>query len=217
MTYIKICGIKTEEQALGAAAAGADYIGMVFAASPRQVTPAAAMKITAALKTHHTAVKTVGVFVNMPAPIVQKLVDTCGLDWAQIHGTEPWELCREIARPVIKVARVARNYSPDIICHNFELGKKLLAGRELLFMLDTSAKDKYGGTGETFDWDQARQIAEKYPVIIAGGLNPENVSAAIKVIKPWGVDVSTGVETNGVKDMKKIEAFITAVRRADGR
>jgi phosphoribosylanthranilate isomerase len=217
MTIIKICGIKTEEQALGAAAAGADYIGMVFATSPRQITPATAMKITSALKTHHLKVKTVGVFVNMPAPIVQKLVDTCGLDWAQMHGNEPWEYCLELARPVIQVARVARNYNPEFINKNFEYGKKLLAGRELLFMLDTSVKDKFGGTGRAFDWSQARVIAEKFPVIVAGGLNPGNVAAAIEMLKPWGVDVSSGVETNGVKDVVKIEKFIKAVREADGR
>jgi phosphoribosylanthranilate isomerase len=217
MTFIKICGIKTEEQALGAAAAGADFIGMVFATSPRQVTPGNAMKITATLKKHFPKVKTAGVFVNMPAPIVQKLVDTCGLDLAQMHGDEPWEYCLELARPVIQVARVARNYSPEFICKNFEYGKKLLAERELLFMLDTSVKDKFGGTGRTFDWSQARVIAEKFPVIVAGGLNPGNVAAAIEMLKPWGVDVSSGVETEGTKDMKKIEAFIKAVRDADGR
>jgi phosphoribosylanthranilate isomerase len=217
MTFIKICGIKTEEQALGAAAAGADFIGMVFATSPRQITPATAKKINAAVKSRYPKVKTAGVFVNMPALIVQKLVDTCSLDWAQMHGDEPWEYCLELARPVIQVVRVARNYSPEIICKNFALGKKLLAGRELLFMLDTSVKDKFGGTGRAFDWSQARQIAEKYPVIVAGGLNPKNVAAAIEMLKPWGVDVSSGVETDGVKDMGKIELFVKAVREADGR
>lgn len=217
MTYIKICGIKTEEQALDAAEAGADYIGMVFTTSPRQVTPVQAKKIIAILKLSYPMVKTVGVFVNMAAPRVQSLAEKCNLDYVQLHGNEPWESCLEIARPIIKVARVARNYSPDFICKNFEYGKKLLAGRKLLFMLDTSAKDKFGGTGRTFDWSQAHVIAEKFPVIVAGGLNPDNVTAAIEMIKPWGVDVSSGVETKGVKDMKKIKKFIKAVREADGK
>lgn len=215
MTFIKICGIRTEEQALAAARGGANFIGFVLAPSPRQVTPAAVRKMTAVLKKHHPGVKTVGVFVNMPAPVVQKMVDACGLDWAQIHGTEPWELCKELARPVIKVARLARRYSPDIICETFEYGQKLLAGQDLLFMLDTSAKDKYGGTGLTFDWNQARQIAARYPVIIAGGLNPENVGAAINTIRPCGVYVSTGIETSGVKDLEKMKKFIEAVRQCD--
>ncbi len=216
MTYIKICGIKTEEQALAAAKAGADFIGMVFTTSPRQVTPAAAKKIVAALKKHYPKVKTVGVFVNVSATIMQNIADKTGLDYLQLHGNEVWQVCLDLARPVIKVARVARNYNPETICKNFEYGKKLLEGKGLLFMLDTSAKDKFGGTGRAFDWHQARVIAEKFPVIVAGGLNPENVAAAIEMLAPWGVDVSSGVETEGVKDMKKIEKFIRAVRDADG-
>jgi phosphoribosylanthranilate isomerase len=217
MTYIKICGIKTEEQALVAAKAGADFIGMVFAESPRQVTPATVMNITASLKKNNVKVRTAGVFVNTPAPIVKKIAASCKLDWVQIHGNEPWEYCLELARPVIKVIRVARNYSPKIICDNLAYGEKLLSKQEHLFMLDTSAKDKYGGSGVTFDWSQARIIAQQFPVIVAGGLNPENAAAAIEMIAPWGVDVSSGVETNGVKDIKKIEKFIKAVREADGR
>jgi phosphoribosylanthranilate isomerase len=216
MTYVKICGIKTKEQALAAAKAGADFIGMVFTTSPRQITLAAGKKISAALKTRYPKVKTVGVFVNYPLGLLKMTAERCGLDWIQMHGTEPWETCRELDRPVIKVARVARNYSPETICETFEYGKKLLAGRQLLFMLDTSSKDIFGGTGQAFDWSQARIIAEKFPVIVAGGLNPKNVAAAIEMITPWGVDVSTGVETEGVKDMKKIEKFIKAVRDADG-
>jgi phosphoribosylanthranilate isomerase len=217
MTHIKICGLKNEELALAAAAAGADFIGMVFTASPRQITPAAAKKITSALKNNYPAVKTVGVFVNTPSPIIQATADSCRLDYIQMHGTEPWEAALELARPVIKVARVARNYHPETICKTFEYGQKLLAGRELLFMLDTSDKDKFGGTGTKFDWSQAKLISARFRVIVAGGLNPENVAAAIEMLEPWGVDVSSGVETDGIKDMKKIKKFIDAVRQADGR
>jgi phosphoribosylanthranilate isomerase len=217
MTYVKICGIKNKEQALAAAKAGADFIGMVFTTSPRQITLDAGKKICVAIKTHYPKVKTVGVFVNYPLALLQMTADRCGLDWVQMHGTEPWEFCKELDRPVIKVARVARNYSPETICETFEYGKKLLADRKLLFMLDTSSKDKFGGTGQAFDWSQARTIAERFPVIVAGGLNPENVAAAIEMIAPWGVDVSTGVETKGAKDMEKIHRFIQAVRDADGK
>ncbi len=215
MTYIKVCGVKNEETALAAAEAGADFIGMVFTTSPRQIKPATGKKITTALKKKYPKVKTVGVFVNMPIGTMQNIADTCKLDWIQLHGNEPWQYCLELGRPVIKVFRVARNYSPEHICNNMSYGLKLLAGKELLFMLDTSAKDKYGGTGKTFDWEQARVIAERYPVIVAGGLNPQNVAAAIEMISPWGVDVSSGVETKGVKDLKKIKEFIKAVREAD--
>jgi phosphoribosylanthranilate isomerase len=217
MTYIKICGIKTEEHALAAAKAGADFIGMVFTTSPRQVTPVAARKIVATLKKAYPKIKTVGVFVNTSAAIVQNTAESCDLDWVQLHGNEPWQYCLELARPVIKVIRVARNYSPAIICDNLTLGSKLLAGQPYLFMLDTSVKDKFGGTGSAFDWSQARLIAERFPVIVAGGLNPQNVAAAVEMIAPWGVDVSSGVETKGVKDLSKIGKFIKAVRDADGK
>jgi phosphoribosylanthranilate isomerase len=217
MTYIKICGLKNEEQALAAAEAGADFIGVVFTTSPRQVTPASAKKIAVAVKKNYPKVKTVGVFVNMAAARVKSFADKCDLDWVQLSGNEPWQYCLELELPLIKVVRVARNYSPEIIRENFTLGSKILAGQPYLFMLDTSAKDKYGGTGSAFDWNQAKVIAERFPVIVAGGLNPENVSAAIEMIKPWGVDVSSGVETRGLKDVKKIEQFIKAVRQADGK
>lgn len=215
MTHIKICGIKTEEHALAAAKAGADFIGMVFTPSKRQITTGKAKEIIATLKRNYPEVKTVGVFVNTSSARIQNIADECGLDYIQLHGNEPWEACREISRPIIKVARVARSYDPKVICDNFAYGKNLLQGKELLFMLDTSAKDKFGGTGRAFDWSQARIIAEKFQIIVAGGLNPENVTAAIEMISPWGVDVSSGVETKGEKDVKKIEKFIKAVRQAD--
>ena len=215
MTAIKICGIKNEEHALAAAGAGADFIGLVFANSPRQVTPALAEKIVSALKKNRARVKAVGVFVNMPAPTVREIADTCHLDWAQMSGDEPWEYCLELSRPVIKVIRMSRDNQPEPVIQHLANGTQIMAGQKHMFLLDSNAREKYGGTGLTFDWNLARPIAEKFPVIIAGGLNPENVGRAIKLIKPWGVDVSTGVETKGAKDMKKIFKFIEAVRKAD--
>jgi phosphoribosylanthranilate isomerase len=215
MTFIKICGIKNEELALATAEAGADFIGMVFAESPRQVTPAIAAKIVSSLKKSRAKVRVVGVFVNTPAPTARKIADSCRLDWVQLSGDEPWEYCLELARPVIKVIRVSRNYRPEQACADMAYGAKLLSGQKYIFLLDSNAGEKYGGTGMTFDWNLARPIAERFPIIIAGGLSPGNVGRAIKLIKPWGVDVSTGVETKGVKDMKKIVNFIEAVRKAD--
>ncbi|MGD1119049.1 MAG: phosphoribosylanthranilate isomerase [Dehalococcoidales bacterium] len=215
MTAIKICGIRTEEHALAAAQAGADFIGLVFASSPRQVTPALAEKIVAALKKSGAGVKTVGVFVNMPAPTVRKIANACRLDWVQVSGEEPWEYCLELYHPVIKATKVSHRQSAEPVNQALAKGNKILAGRQHLFLLDTGDPEKRGGTGKTFDWNAAGTIAEKYPVIIAGGLKPENVGTAIKLIKPWGVDVSSGVETNGAKDMKKITEFINAVRDAD--
>jgi phosphoribosylanthranilate isomerase len=215
MTMVKICGIKTEEHALLAAEAGADYIGLVFASSPRQVTPAQAEKIVAALKKNRSQAKAVGVFVNMPTPTVRKITDTCHLDWAQMSGDEPWEYCLDLSRPVIKVIKIGHDNRPESVSQRLVSGEQILADKKHMFLLDANDGNKYGGTGLTFDWNLAKPIAEQFPVIIAGGLNPENVGRAIKLIRPWGVDVSTGVETKGVKDMKKVFRFIEAVREAD--
>jgi phosphoribosylanthranilate isomerase len=217
MTAVKICGIKTVEFALATAGSGADIIGLVFAGSPRQVTPAVAGKIVAALEKNRLPVKTAGVFVNMPAQIVNKIADSCRLDWVQLSGDETWEYCRNIAYPIIKAVRLNRNSKAEAVIKNLERGAQVLAGQKYTFLLDSGAGDKYGGTGTAFDWTLAKPAAERFPVIIAGGLDPQNVNQVIRLIKPWGVDVSTGVETEGVKDMNKIVEFIETVRQADAR
>jgi len=215
MTRVKICGIRNEEQAIAAAKAGADFIGVVFVPSPRQVTPDIAVKIKAALKKREARTETVGVFVNVHAGTVNRVAEMCGLDRAQLSGDEPWEYCREIDKPIIKTIRVTRNQPPEQVMKDIDYGMRILKGREIIILLDTSVPERYGGTGETFDWELARPIAQEFPVVIAGGLTPDNVLQAIKEIAPWGVDVSTGVETGGVKDLKKMKRFIATVRQAD--
>lgn len=216
MTHIKICGIREEVHALAAVEAGADFIGLVFAPSRRQVTPAKAYHIVSTIKKTPNLVKVVGVFVNMPAAEVNKIADFCALDRVQLSGDEPWEYCRKITRPIIKAIRVGRQSSDDI-CAELALGAKMLSTRMFIGLLDSQVKDKYGGTGMTFDWRLAQQIAERFPVIIAGGLAPDNVAQAIEIVAPWGVDVSSGTEVRGVKDVAKIRAFIEAVRWADAQ
>ena len=216
MTHIKICGIKQEAHAITIAKAGVDFMGMVFATSPRQISPQYAKKIIDLLRLKENSTEVVGVFVNTTAATVKRIADTCDLDWVQLNGDEPWEYCRELNRPVIKVVRVSRNFKPETIIANLERGEKALAKQKHLFLIDSNSPEKYGGTGQPFNWDLARPIAEKFPVIIAGGLNPDNVKEAIQTIKPWGVDVSSGVETGGAKDPDKIVKFIEAVRSTDG-
>ena len=215
MTHIKICGIKEETHAVELAKAGIDFIGLVFASSPRQVTKAQAKKIAAAVKSIKSNTEVVGVFVNTPAPTIKKIVETCDLDRVQLSGDEPWALCRELDLPIIKVIRVSRNYKAEQICADLEYGDKLLSKQKHVFLLDANARDKYGGSGMKFDWKLAVPIARQLPVIVAGGLTPDNVKEAIRLIKPWGVDVSSGVETKGVKDIEKIRKFIENVREAD--
>ncbi len=216
MTHIKICGIREETHALVVAEAGADFIGLVFVPSPRQVTPYHAKKIVSALKKNRTSLEVVGIFVNTPVAKVKKIADFCHLDWVQLSGDEPWEYCHELAMPVIKVVRMSRCCKPEQICANLNYGTRILATQKHLFLLDSGAKDKYGGTGQTFSWKLAKPIAEKFPVIVAGGLTPRNVAVAIRTASPWGVDVSSGVETGGAKDVVKIRKFIEAVRKTDG-
>jgi phosphoribosylanthranilate isomerase len=215
MTKIKICGIKTEEQAIVAAEAGADFIGLVFALSPRQITTNKAEKIVSTLKKSGAKTEAIGVFVNAHAGTINRIAEKCRLDRVQLSGDEPWEYCREINKPIVKVMRVSRNKRPEQVCKDLKYGTKLLKEREMVFLLDSNAREKYGGTGMKFDWKLAVPIAREFPVIIAGGLNPDNVDTAIKLISPWGVDVSTGVETRGVKDIEKIKRFIKAVKEAD--
>ena len=215
MTRVKICGIKQKTHALAVVEAGGDFIGLVFAPSQRQVTPTRAGEIVSAVKSHSHAIEVVGVFVNMPAPKVNMIASSCHLDWVQLSGDEPWEYCRQIAKPLIKAVRIRAGQQPEQICADLATGEQTLSSQRHLYLLDSQVKGRYGGTGTTFDWSLARQVAERFPVIIAGGLTPENVAQVIEMVAPWGVDVSSGVEVGGVKDIGKIRAFIEAVRRAD--
>ena len=215
MTRVKICGIKEEAHALAAAEAGADFIGLVFAPSRRQVTPTQAEKIATAVKQIGHTTEIVGVFVNMPAAEVNRIADFCHLDWVQLSGDEPWEYCADITLPVIKAIRVSKQEPPSEIYSALSAGEKALDTRKHAYLLDSHIKGRYGGTGIPFDWRLARQAAKDFPVIIAGGLTPENVDRAIKLVKPWGVDTSSGVEVGGFKHVARIRAFTKAIRRTD--
>jgi len=213
-TRIKVCGIKEKSHALGTSKAGADFIGLVMASSPRQVTVAQAREIVSVIKECGKASEAVGVFVNMPAPAVNRIAQDCNLDWVQLSGNETWGYCQMIKRPLIKVLHIA-GQSPEEIGDYLARGCEALSGQRYLYLLDSKVEDRYGGTGITFDWNLAGAVARRFPVIIAGGLTPQNVGEAIKAVAPWGVDVSSGVEVEGVKSINQIKAFIEAVRRAD--
>jgi phosphoribosylanthranilate isomerase len=214
MTRIKICGIREEVHALAAVEAGADFIGFIFVPTRRQVSPAKAHEIINIVKKSSRAIKPVGVFVDTPASEVNKIADFCGLDWVQLSGNESWEYCRQITRPIIKAIRIGQQLGEEI---NAELttGLKTLSPQKFITLFDSQVEGKYGGTGTTFNWKLAQQVTKEFPVIIAGGLNSENVAQAIEIAAPWGVDISSGVETDGTKDIAKIKTFIEAVRRTD--
>lgn len=211
MTKVKICGITDVSYARAAIEAGADLIGVVFAPSLRQVTHEKAKEIAAAVKER---VPVVGVFVNMPAATVNSVAYSCGLDWVQLSGDEGWEYCQEIEKPVIKAIHISPEWGEKELLAHLEEGERRLSSKPHVYLLDTLVENKYGGTGQAFSWEVASGAVAKFPIIVAGGLNPENVGQVVSGLRPWGVDVSSGVESEGVKDVNKIKAFIQAVRSA---
>jgi len=200
---IKICGITRLEDAMAAATMGADALGFVFAASPRRILPERAREIIAKLPPF---LQTVGVFVNASAEEVARTASWCGLNVLQFHGNESVDYCRRFAQKVIKAQRV-RNQG-DLS------GLSAYTGVTAALLLDTFVSGMSGGTGTTFDWELARQARQYGRIIVAGGLTPENVAAAISKAKPYGVDASSGLEKSpGVKDHDKMRQFIKNVRQ----
>ncbi|MDD5704213.1 MAG: phosphoribosylanthranilate isomerase [Dehalococcoidales bacterium] len=213
MIRTKICGLTEIDTAVAAALAGADYLGIVMAPSPRRITPDKALEIASAVHCLPSPPEIVGVFVNSPAEEVNSLAETCRLDRIQLSGDETWEYCRELKKPVIKAIHISGQSRAEEIMEDMQEGYRLLSGTSLVCLLDTWSESARGGTGRSFDWRLAGEIAAKFPVFIAGGLTPANIENLVQELRPWGVDVSSGVETEGKKDLRKIREFI---RRSKG-
>jgi len=196
MVKVKICGITNVDDALAASDLGVDALGFVFyRESPRHVSPDQAREIIRRLPSFIT---TVGVFVDMPPGEVEAIMCHASLDVAQLHGHELPEAC-ELARRVIKAIRVKELSDLEPLKHY----------RVSAFLLDTYTQEFFGGTGQIFNWDIALDAKQYGKIIVAGGLNPDNVAKAVQWVRPYGVDVSSGVEERkGKKDHRKMGLFI---------
>ena len=206
-TRIKICGITREQDAAAAVAAGADALGLVFyAPSPRHVTPQRAAQLVAHLPAFVTSV---GLFVNEPPDVVRSVLAQVRLDLLQFHGDENSAYCSQFGRPWIKAARVKRGLDLLEYARAFATAS---GASGLLLDADVAG---YGGGGKTFDWSLIPPSLP-LPLILSGGLHPGNVAQAVRAVRPWAVDVSSGVEAaRGIKDEQKITEFIAGVRDAD--
>ena len=211
MTKVKICGIRNLEDAQVASDAGADFIGLVFVPGRRRrLDLEAARDIVAGLKSSGPHVpQVVGLFADQPLEEVNQIIETCNLDLAQLCGAETLDYCRETGAKVIKVLHVPHLPAEPLPAE--ELAERIEAHREAgnIVTLDRLVEGLQGGTGEGFDWSIAARLARRgNSFLLAGGLSPENVAQAVSRVGPWGVDVSSGVETDGVKDHQKIRDFI---------
>lgn len=226
---VKICGLQTAEHALAAAVAGAHLIGLVFAPSRRRITLDQATAITAAVRNHPAGlgVGVVGLFVNEQPSQINRVVERCNLDYVQLSGTETPDQSEGICRPILKTVRLNGTSVEQAWIDLAQVGAVTLSpttpsttpvppARIRLapcpIIVDAHINGAYGGTGHLADWDRARIFATEQSILLAGGLTAANVASAIVVVQPWGVDVSSGVESNGSKSSHLIEQFVSAVR-----
>lgn len=203
MTRVKICGITREEDLLACVEAGADMVGFVFADSPRRVTPERAAELIRLVPPLHMS--TVGVFVDAPLDEVQRIIEVCPLDYVQLHGSESPDYCRSLGAAAIKAVRVRS--AADTA--------RLAAYSVRTFLLDAFDPERAGGTGHTFDHALALDALKFGRIIIAGGLDQANVAGIIRRVRPWGVDVSSGVEKEkGIKDHDLVRSFVRTAKEA---
>ncbi|MBG92443.1 MAG: hypothetical protein CL792_00465 [Chloroflexi bacterium] len=245
MTLVKICGNQTPDDIRFAASVGADFVGIVFAKSNRQVSVTQAHTMMRSLDEplesnefslppsvlndnnsdgtswfdqgalvieNYLKIKkplTVGVFADQPIEQINEIVEELGIDLVQFSGSESWSDCLLVTKQVIKVVHVNDASTP------FEIEEKIKLGFSIGLGLDSSSGKYGGGSGESFDWDIAEHISGKWPIMLSGGLNINNVTEAIHKVSPWMVDVSSGTETDGKKDYVLVEKFINTVHSVD--
>lgn len=207
--HVKICGVRALDEALAAVDAGADMLGFNFyPPSPRYVEPSTCADLIAVLHRRGLSVTTVGVFVNAPVKAITAILDECSLDLAQLSGDEPPALVEALGARAFKAVRPQTTEAARAALDRYPRRATPPA-----LLIDTAHRGAYGGTGQTGNWALARWLATRAPIMLAGGLHPENVTGALRQVRPWGVDVASGVESEpGRKDPAKIVAFVRAVR-----
>ncbi len=215
LVKVKICSVQRVEDALTAAEAGADFIGLVFVPNRRRrVTLAQAARIAAAVRDRFDhPPKVVGLFADQPLAEVREAAAACGLDAAQLCGAESPEYCDASPVPVFKAVHVPAGTMASAEVEDLAERVRLLRDRGHMVILDRRVEGLQGGTGASFDWAVAAEISRRgLAFMLAGGLTPDNVDAAIRTALPLGVDVSSGVESHGVKDLDKIRRFVANAR-----
>lgn len=218
MAKFKICGLRDLENTVLASNCGAEMLGFVFVSGVRrEISLPAARKIMVDYRelVGSNAPALVGLFANQSVNFVNRVIDTCGLDYAQLCGDEPPEYWDKLNSDVIRQVKVP--IGGDFEATNRKTNEEVEAvmGSGAIPILDRMEKGRLGGTGKSFNWQIAANIPAGSKFILAGGLTPSNVAEAISVANPWMVDVSTGVETEGEKDPYKIKSFSNAVRGTD--
>jgi phosphoribosylanthranilate isomerase len=245
MTRVKICGVRDVATAIAAAEAGADFIGLMFAESRRKVTPQECFDVVEALHEFRKQQGPVriegpdrgdvtarswfgawneaieetlfrarpliaGVFAEQKAEDVNDIASAAKLDFIQLSGGEDEDYIEKMSLPVLKAVHVRPGTTAE------DIAEKAVPGYARAILLDTASAAARGGTGEAFDWSVAAEVAERLPFMLAGGLTPSNVGEALTLVEAWAVDVSSGVETDGTKDIGKIQAFIAAAKGVAG-
>ena len=217
MTKLKICGLREVGHAVATAEAGADFLGFVFVPGVRrQLDADYARDVVRQLReTKGNSTPTlVGLFADQPLEEVNRILAYCSLDMAQLCGSEPPDYWSEVDRPVLKQLKVD-DAGPSVeAIERLASQVNEVVSRGHICMLDAYEQGAKGGTGRTFDWAVAAEVARHFPIMLAGGLTPGNAAEAIETVRPWGVDVSSGVETHGTKDVQKIRAFAHGVKGA---
>lgn len=215
MTLVKICGLTNLQDAQFAADCGADLLGFIFyKPSPRYVSPDQVRDIVVHLRNRQSSIanpKFAGVFVNYDLEFVRQMMDYCQLDLAQLHGDESPEFVAQFE------GRAFKAVNPQTLAEAETAARNFIVHPESFILLDAYHPTLRGGTGHIADWGMVAKIAAEHKILLAGGLNPHNVAVAIATVKPWAVDVSSGVEASkGKKDLSAVKAFIEAVKTANG-